>query len=411
MSQEEMPKPSLPNDGPSALDAAPSAPAAPEAAPGAPEPMRAPPPLGPDQAVSGGEHVVQPAAAAAEASGDATQSAPAQPDQPHRRRRRRRRHRKGPPLNGASSGEGASVATAEAVTAEPVTGEAAASDGSSDDEGAGLGFSEGGRPILSLPEAAPPSPSLPGSPAQPGEHKRRRRRRRRGKRPEGAAPLQASGETGTGGGENGAADAANGTAPASEGGTGERPPHARSPRHRRRRDRRDGAGPRPNDGAPREGGNDGAPREGASRDDRPRHDRDRRDRGERGDREHRDRERGPRDGKKRFGKKGGFGQGRDDRRPKEQPKLYSFESIVDRGFEDVADPANEGATRRVDWQIVKRTVADQKSAKPVSSVYLVRREGVDTDFANLAAARQAVNKTIVHPEKLTRPKADYPTKK
>jgi len=81
--------------------------------------------------------------------------------------------------------------------------------------------------------------------------------------------------------------------------------------------------------------------------------------------------------------------------------------VVDRGFEDVADEANQGATRRVDWTIVKRTVADQRSAKAVSAVYVLKRDGVVTDFVNLAAARAAVNKTIVHPEKLTRAKADY----
>ena len=81
--------------------------------------------------------------------------------------------------------------------------------------------------------------------------------------------------------------------------------------------------------------------------------------------------------------------------------------MVDRGFEDVVDEANQGATRRVDWTIVKRTVADQRSAKAVSAVYVLKRDGVVTDFVNLAAARAAVNKTIVHPEKLTRAKADY----
>jgi hypothetical protein len=86
-----------------------------------------------------------------------------------------------------------------------------------------------------------------------------------------------------------------------------------------------------------------------------------------------------------------------------------MESVVDRGFEDVPDEANEGATRRVDWTIVKRTVADQRSTKVVSAVYVLRREGADTEFAQLAAARAAVKKTIVHPEKLTRPKADYAT--
>ena len=92
-------------------------------------------------------------------------------------------------------------------------------------------------------------------------------------------------------------------------------------------------------------------------------------------------------------------------------KLYSFESVVDRGFEDLPDPANEGAMRRVEWTITKRTLADQKAAKTVSAAYVLKRDGVDTEFANLAGARAAVNKTIVHPEKLTRAKADYPTKK
>jgi hypothetical protein len=81
--------------------------------------------------------------------------------------------------------------------------------------------------------------------------------------------------------------------------------------------------------------------------------------------------------------------------------------VVDRGFEDVAAESNDGTTRRVDWTIVKRTVADQRSTKAVSAVYVLRRDGVDTEFAQLSAARAAVNKTIVHPEKLTRPKTDY----
>jgi hypothetical protein len=106
-----------------------------------------------------------------------------------------------------------------------------------------------------------------------------------------------------------------------------------------------------------------------------------------------------------------FGKGRDAPRQKPQPKLYSFESVVDRGFEDVADPANEEATRRVEWTIVKRTVADQRSATTVSAVYVLKRDGVVTDFANLALARAAVNKTIVHPEKLTKAKADYASTK
>jgi hypothetical protein len=145
-----------------------------------------------------------------------------------------------------------------------------------------------------------------------------------------------------------------------------------------------------------------------------------RDRGERRarDGERRDRDREPRRGKggKPFGK--GGGRGREDRRDKPAPKLYSFESVVDRGFEDVAatpsgegDAAAEAQTRRIDWTIVKRTVADQRAAKTVSALYILKRDGAETEFPNLGAARAAVNKTIVHPEKLTRPKADYPSTK
>ena len=133
------------------------------------------------------------------------------------------------------------------------------------------------------------------------------------------------------------------------------------------------------------------------------------------------RERGPRRGKggKPFGKGGDRDRGgRDNRRDKPAPKLYSFESVVDHGFEDVAMPPPtegeapaEGGTRRVDWTIVKRTVADQRAAKTVSAQYILKRDGAETEFPNLGAARAAVNKTIVHPEKLTRPKADYPSTK
>ena len=102
-------------------------------------------------------------------------------------------------------------------------------------------------------------------------------------------------------------------------------------------------------------------------------------------------------------------QGREhgDQRKKPEPKLYRLESIVDRGFEDVADPATEGTTRRVDWVIVKRTTADQRTARALSAVYVLRRDGSDTEFAHLSAARAAVNKTIAHPEKLTLSKADH----
>jgi len=82
--------------------------------------------------------------------------------------------------------------------------------------------------------------------------------------------------------------------------------------------------------------------------------------------------------------------------------------VVDRGFDDVEE---ESGTRRVHWTIVKRTVADLVSHKAMSAVYVLQRDGADTEFPNLGAARGAVNKTIVHPEKLTRSKAEYAAEK
>jgi hypothetical protein len=101
--------------------------------------------------------------------------------------------------------------------------------------------------------------------------------------------------------------------------------------------------------------------------------------------------------------------GRDHEAPREkpQPRLYALEAIVDRGFEDVVDAAEDNATRRVHWTIVKRTVADQESGKPISATYVLRRDGVDTEFPGLGAARLEANKTIVHPEKLTLSKAEH----
>jgi len=43
----------------------------------------------------------------------------------------------------------------------------------------------------------------------------------------------------------------------------------------------------------------------------------------------------------------------------------------------------------------------------MSAVYVLQREGVDAEYPNLGAARAAVNKTIVHPEKLTMSKAEH----
>ena len=102
-------------------------------------------------------------------------------------------------------------------------------------------------------------------------------------------------------------------------------------------------------------------------------------------------------------------QGRDGAAPskKPEPRLYALEAIVDRGFEDLVDAAEDNLTRRVHWTIIKRTVADQESGKPISATYVLKREGVDTEFPGLGAARAAANKTIVHPEKLTLSKAEH----
>ena len=98
---------------------------------------------------------------------------------------------------------------------------------------------------------------------------------------------------------------------------------------------------------------------------------------------------------------------RDAARTKPERRLYALEAIVDRGFEDVVDAAEDNLTRRVHWTIIKRTVADQESGKPISATYVLKRDGVDTEFPGLGAARSAANKTIVHPEKLTLSKADH----
>jgi hypothetical protein len=102
-------------------------------------------------------------------------------------------------------------------------------------------------------------------------------------------------------------------------------------------------------------------------------------------------------------------QGRDRDAPstRPQPRLYALESVVDRGFEDVIDAAEDNLTRRVHWTIIKRTVADQGSGKPISATYVLQRDGVDTEFPGLGAARAAANKTIVHPERLTLSKAEH----
>jgi hypothetical protein len=117
------------------------------------------------------------------------------------------------------------------------------------------------------------------------------------------------------------------------------------------------------------------------------------------------RERGPR-GRGPGGGRDGQ-RGRDAAPRRVEQKLYTLESMVDRGFEDVPDEGEDSGTRRVPWTIVKRTVADQKSGKAMSATYVLQREGGETEFPNLGAARAAANKTIVHPEKLTMSKAEH----
>ncbi len=125
----------------------------------------------------------------------------------------------------------------------------------------------------------------------------------------------------------------------------------------------------------------------------------------------RDRDRGARGGgpggQRPGARDGQRGRGRDAGPRRAEQKLYALESMVDRGFEDVAEEGDEGAARRVHWTIVKRSVADQNSGKAMSAAYVLQRDGAETEFPNLGAARAAANKTIVHPEKLTLSKAEH----
>ena len=153
------------------------------------------------------------------------------------------------------------------------------------------------------------------------------------------------------------------------------------------------------------GQRDREPQSGRSQEQRPRS----AEAGGRGRRtsDRRDRGAGPRGQPGRNARERPQRRGREAPLRKPEPRLYALESVIDRGFEDVVDDAGENATRRVHWTIIKRTVADQKSGKPMSAVYVLQREGVDAEYPNLGAARSAVNKTIVHPEKLTMSKAEH----
>ena len=262
--------------------------------------------------------------------------------------RRRRRRRRPTPYAGSQS----AAASGDAPAKEPVA------------PGDGAESSPGGEPSR--------ADGVQTGDAALREPPRRRIRRRRPPRPEQMP--------GSGGRE--------GLAPDSGAAPGQGAATARRPRIGGLRNRR------PNDASPRQSGLPGDQREGrAPAGAGPN---DARDRGPRG--------RGARDTGSRDRRQG---RGRDAPQRRIEQKLYALESVVDRGFEDVADPSDENATLRIHWTIIKRTVADQKSGKPMSSSYILQREGADSEFPNLGAARLAVNKTIVHPEKLTLSKAEH----
>ena len=342
-----------------------------------------------------------PPSESAAAEAPAAEEGSAAPGIPPRGPRRRRRRRRGPPRQAPA--EAPRLGSAVEAGERAPTGEGAEAGGESAEGTArpvlklrtlprrrrrlphAPGLRSGaadapaaGQPIDAPAEGAPAegTPASEGTAApqsdRPPGPPRRRRRRRRGPRPDAAA---ASGE------------AVAGDAAATPG--ADRPPRRDLP-GRTRRPRREGEG--------EAGGRSTEPgrgererREAASRSAAGGERRDERDRGN---------NRG--DGR---GRRGGPGdrRGRGGPERKVERKLYSVDAVVDRGFEDVEA---EGETKRVHWTIVKRTVADQISRKPVSVSYVLQRDGNDTEFPSLGAARDSVNKTIVHPEKLTPSKSE-----
>jgi len=241
-------------------------------------------------------------------------------------------------------------------------------------------------PVTAGPDGVPAGAEATGEPppVPPAIRELRARRRRRRKPSEArngtAAQMQNSAAGGEGAGSGGAVGA----------------PRQDTSRPRQQRRHRTAPGDAPaGDRPPRE---DRGPRRGSR--DRP----DRQgDRGPPGDRRE-----GRRDGGSRDRRGGSPGRGRDAPPRKVERKLYHIDSVVDRGFEDVEE---DGDTRRVHWTILKRTTADQISRKALSAVYVLQRDGADTEFPSLGAARDTVNKKIVHPEKLTRSKAEYAAEK
>ena len=290
------------------------------------------------------------------------------------------------------------------------------------------------RPDQAEQPAAAESPSQSGYLAAtqpPDDQPRRRRRRRRGQRRDAGSAEMKAGEAAQ------AAESAPGAPPsfarphndaeqngASQSATpNDREPLEGQPHGQPRRRRRRRRPPHPAEASateatktvaasPAEGTPTGTPRS-PYRGPRSRGVRDRRSRDERpperrpvgdnrGSPDRRARGNGPPTRK-------GRPQGRDRDPPRKKPeqRLYALEAVVDRGFEDVVDAAEDNPARRVHWTITKRTVADQESGKPISATYVLKRDGVDSEFPGLSAARAAVNKTIVHPEKLTLSKAEH----
>jgi len=321
---------------------------------------RRPPPAPGSQ--SGGEaHTEQIASAGETAVVEDLPPAPPGESEPHKPPRRRRRRRRGLPREAGPQQAAAN-------------GDAEAEEGVSVND-----------PPQSAPVGDPAQSQRPqGLPHDnvPREHPRRRHRQRR-PLGEGGPADPKSGNQGRSGSE------AVGDTASRSGFSTNRGPGIGGPRNRRPRE----AGPR-----------EGEQRAAGSQERRPRNT-GLRDPGggESGHRDQGARARGPR-GKSSRDRNQERGREAQQRRPEQ--KLYALEAVVDRGFEDVTDEADESVTR-VHWTIIKRTVADQKSGKAMSAVYVLQREGVDSEYPNLGAARAAVNKTIVHPEKLTLSKAEH----
>ena len=324
------------------------------------------PPSAPPTELAGETPIEQTASTAEAVPTDASPDGSPGGAEIHRPPRRRRRRRRGPPREPAARGT-------------PASNDAQAEEGISADS------AESAEESTSGGDAAQ-SPPLEGVPARgtvTREHPRRRYRHGRPPR-EGSRPDRHVGSEGEIGSET-ASGATSQNGPASIGRSRFHGPRNRRPRH--------------------EGPSGGEPQSAGSPEPRPQGTESREPGARTADRRDRaDRSRGPRGTGARNRHQGG---GRDAPQKKPDQKLYALESVVDRGFEDVAEEAGDGDTRRVHWTIVKRTVADQKSGKPMSAVYVLRREGIDAEFPNLGAARAAVNKTIVHPEKLTMSKAEH----